>query len=320
MEPREELMSEDTIFDAASLTKVIATTTAVMQLIEQGKLELDAPASRWLPEFVGKGKEAITVRHLLTHTSGLRAGLPPSPAWAGADAARRLVWAQSLPDAPGTVHRYSDINFIVLGWLVEAASGRPLNEYCRAHIFEPLQMRDTAFLPPPEVTVRIAPTTLGTPRGVVHDPTARRMGGVAGSAGLFTTAPDLARFCRMMLASGELDGARILKHETVQLMTSVQIPPGIIVRRRLGWDIDSPYAGPRGAHFPIGSYGHTGWTGGSLWIDPFSQTFLILLSNRNHPTEAGSVIALRRLLGTLAAEAIPDFNFLYVPGALPPQP
>jgi CubicO group peptidase (beta-lactamase class C family) len=135
------------------------------------------------------------------------------------------------------------------------------------------------------------------------------MGGVAGHAGLFSTASDLARYARMMLNLGALDGVRIFKPETVKLMTSVQTPATITARRGLGWDIDSPYSGPRGDLFPVGSYGHTGWTGGSLWIDPFSKTFVIFLSNRNHPTEAGNVLPLRHKLGTLAAEALEDVDF-----------
>ena len=184
-------------------------------------------------------------------------------------------------------------------------------------------MTDTRFLPSAELGPRIAPTTKEGEliiRGMVHDPTARRMGGVAGHAGLFTTAADLARYCRMLLNGGELGGARVLRPATVQLMVSVQTPANVADRRGLGWDIDSGYAGPRGAHFPVGSYGHTGWTGTSLWIDPFSRTFVILLSNRNHPTEAGCGRALRRQVGTLAAEAVADFNFLYVPGALARRP
>jgi uncharacterized protein YbbC (DUF1343 family) len=155
-------------------------------------------------------------------------------------------------------------------------------------------------------------------RGVVHDPTSRRMGGVAGHAGLFVSAPDLARYARMFLNSGELENHRILKPETVALMTHPQTAEGLASRRGLGWDISSPYAGPRGKWFPLGSYGHTGWTGGSVWIDPFSKTFLIFLSNRNHPDETGSVVRLRNTLGALAAEAIKGFNFAYVPGALEP--
>jgi hypothetical protein len=183
-------------------------------------------------------------------------------------------------------------------------------------------MRDTCFNPPREKLARIAPTEVedGVPvRGVVHDPRSRRMGGVAGHAGLFFTASDLARYARMLLNFGELDGVRIFKPETVKLMTSVQTPPNVTSRRGLGWDIDSGYSGPRGKIFPLGSYGHTGWTGTSLWIDPFSKTFVIFLSNRNHPTEKGNVGALRAKLGTLAAEAVADFNFAYVPGALAPR-
>jgi uncharacterized protein YbbC (DUF1343 family)/CubicO group peptidase (beta-lactamase class C family) len=320
VEPQREVMTEETIFDAASLTKVIATTSAVMRLIEQGRLELEAPVSRYLPEFTGSGKESITVRQLLTHTSGLRAGLSLAQPWSGPEAALALACAEPLPDAPGTIHRYSDINFIVLGELVRRVSGQALDGFCAKEFFEPLKMSDTSYRPAEAVQPRIAPTQRQADGSVlrreVHDPTARRMGGVAGHAGLFTTASDLARFCRMLLNGGELEGARIFKPETVALMTRVQTPEGL-ARRGLGWDIDSPYAGPRGGWFPVGSYGHTGWTGASLWIDPFSGCFVIFLSNRNHPTEAGNVIPLRRMLGTLAAEAIRDFNFLHVPGALP---
>src|SRR6185369_14437107 len=152
---------------------------------------------------------------------------------------------------------------------------------------------------------------------LVHDPTARKMGGVAGHAGLFTTAPDLARFARMLLNDGELDGVRLWTPQTSKLMTSPQTFTDLNVIRGLGWDIDSDYSGPRGKWFPLGSYGHTGWTGTSIWVDPLSQSFILFLSNRNHPTESGNVIALRRQLGTLAGEAISDFNFAYVPGALP---
>jgi uncharacterized protein YbbC (DUF1343 family)/CubicO group peptidase (beta-lactamase class C family) len=321
LEPAREAMSAETVFDAASLTKVIATTTAVLQLSERGALSLDARVSEILPEFRGAGKEAITLRQLLTHTSGLRAGLPSKPAWSGAAEALARACAEPRPDPPGTVFRYSDLNFILLGEVVRRVSGRALDVYCAAEIFGPLRMRDTGFLPGEKA--RVAPTerlTDGVLRGVVHDPTARRMGGVAGHAGLFTTAADLARFARMLLGGGELEGVRVLRAETVAAMTRVQTPAAVAARRGLGWDIDSPYALPRGAWFPIGSFGHTGWTGTSLWIDPFSHTFVIFLSNRNHPTESGNVSALRRALGTLAAEAVRDFNFLHVPGALPWQP
>lgn len=320
--PAPEPMSPDTIFDAASLTKVVACTPAIMLLVERGQISLDAPVRKYLPEFTGGGKEAITVRHLLTHTSGLRPGIETRSDWAGKRAALRKVSAEKVQTAPGTAFRYSDINFIVLGAVVERVSRKPLEDFVASEIYGPLKMRDTAYLPPESKRSRIAPTEVvnGTPyRGVVHDPTARKMGGVAGHAGLFTTAADLARYARMLLNLGELDGVRLFKPDTVRLMTSVQTPPAVPARRGLGWDIDSSYSGPRGRLFPLGSFGHTGWTGTSLWIDPFSRSFVIFLSNRNHPSEEGSVLALRARLGTLAAEAIKDFNFASVPGALPPR-
>lgn len=323
--PKREPMTEDTVFDMASLTKVVATTPAIMLLVERGEVALDAPVAAYIPEFTGGGKESVTVRQLLTHTSGLPPDIETKSDWRGEAAAIQKACAEKLQSKPGTVFRYSDINFLLLGEIVQRVSGMPLELFVQREIFGPLKMKNTCFLPLRHKKIkllRIAPTEVinGKPwRGVVHDPTARKMGGVAGHAGLFSTASDLARYARMMLNLGELDGVRIFKPETVRLMTSVQTPPGMAVRHGLGWDIDSPYAGPRGSLFPIGSYGHTGWTGGSLWIDPFSKTFVIFLSNRNHPTEAGSVIALRRQLGTLAAEAVIGFDFGNVSGALKPE-
>ncbi len=320
--PQPEPMTEDTIFDLASLTKVIATTPAVMQLVERGQIRLDAPVCTYLPEFTGGGKETVTIRELMTHTSGLRPDLSRNPDWTGYDTAIKKACAETLIHPPGTAFVYSDINFFLLGEIVRRVSGRPLDVYTAEEIFGPLKMTDTGFNPPKSKLPRIAPTEVvnGVPfRGVVHDPTARRMGGVAGHAGLFTTASDLARFCRMLLNGGELDGVRVLKAETVKLMTSVQTPPAVAARRGLGWDIDSPYAGERGDLFPLGGYGHTGWTGGSVWMDPFSRTFLIFLSNRNHPSESGNVLPLRHRLATLAAEAVIGFDFQNVPGALPPR-
>jgi uncharacterized protein YbbC (DUF1343 family)/CubicO group peptidase (beta-lactamase class C family) len=317
--PKVEPMTEDTIFDAASLTKVVACTPAVMLLIESGKIQIDAPIHNYIPEFTGGGKEAVTIRHLLTHTSGLRGDIETKSDWHGQAAAIEKACEEKLLNRPGTVFRYSDINFFLLGDIVRRVSGTPLEEFVAHEIYRPLKMSDTGYLPPASKLPRIAPTEVvdGKPyRGVVHDPTARHMGGVAGHAGLFFTAADLARYSRMMLNDGKLGAKRIFKPETVKLMTSVQTPEVISDRRGLGWDIDSGYAGPRGKIFPIGSYGHTGWTGPSLWIDPFSKSFVIFLSNRNHPDETGNILALRRKLGTLAAEAIPDFNFAYVPGAL----
>jgi uncharacterized protein YbbC (DUF1343 family)/CubicO group peptidase (beta-lactamase class C family) len=319
--PALEPMTIDTIFDVASLTKVVACTPAVMLLVERGHIQLDARVCQYLPEFTGEGKEEITVRQLMAHLSGLRGDVETKSDWTGQQTAIRKACEEKLLTKPGTAFRYSDINFFLLGEIVQRVAEVPLEQFVEREIYRPLQMPDTGFLPPASWLDRIAPTEAidGKPwRGVVHDPTARKMGGVAGHAGLFTTAADLARYARMLLREGELDGVRIFKPETVRTMTSVQTPASFHLRRGLGWDIDSSYSGPRGKLFPLGSYGHTGWTGTSLWIDPFSQTFVIFLSNRNHPSEAGSVLPLRARIGTLAAEAIPDFNFTYVPGALPP--
>ena len=305
--PAPEPMTEDTIFDAASLTKVAATTPAVLLLIQRGQIKLDATVATYLPEFTGEGRETVTVRELLTHTSGLPPDLETKTDWYGQPEGLRKACAEKLDSRPGTVFNYSDINFFLLGQIVQRVSGQPLEVFVHREIYLPLKMNDTGYLPPAAERPRIAPTEVvdGKPwRGVVHDPTARKLGGVAGHAGLFTTASDLARYSRMLVNGGKLDGVRLFTPETVKLMTTVQTPPDMSAKRGLGWDIDTGFSGPRGTKFPIGSYGHTGWTGGSLWIDPVSRTFVIFLSNRNHPTEAGNVLALRHRLGTLAAEAV----------------
>ena len=329
--PAREAMTEDTIFDAASLTKVVACTPAVMLLVERGKINLNAAVTNYIPEFTGAGRDEITVRQLLTHVSGLPPDIETKTDWHGQVEAIRMACAIPLQSPSGRTFKYSDINFFLLGEIVQRVSGTPLEIFAQREIFQPLKMRDTGYLPPPEKLFRIAPTevverraparqvggleleqaepVLGAPlRGIVHDPTARHMGGVAGHAGLFLTANDVARYARMLLNLGELDGVKIFQPATVRLMTSVQTPPEISAQRGLGWDIATNFSGPRGEIFPIGSYGHTGWTGGSVWIDPVSKTFVIFLSNRNHPTEAGSVGALRHQLGTLAAEAIVGDN------------
>jgi CubicO group peptidase (beta-lactamase class C family) len=303
VEPTAEPMTEETIFDVASLTKVVATTTAVMLLVESEQVKLAEKVQTYLPEFTGDGREQITVRQLLTHTSGLRPDLPPGGP-TGYEATLDRVFRERPTTAPDAAFRYSDLNFILLGAIVARVSGKPLNEFCAERIFGPLQMSDTLFRPPAALLARIAPTTRETPRGRVHDPTAQLMGGVAGHAGLFTTTADLARFARMLLGHGSRESVHLLRPETVRLMTTVQSPATLADHRGLGWDIDSRFSGPRGTIFPIGSYGHTGWTGGSLWIDPASDTFVIFLSNRNHPTEAGNVIKLWKVIGTLAAEAV----------------
>ena len=300
-------MTDDTIFDSASLTKVIATAPAIMLLAERDKLRLDDKVDHWITNFKAHGKGAVTIRHLLTHTSGLRPSLSSKPTWSGLAKAIVLAKEEKLTAQPGTKFRYSDINFILLGEIVQLASGQLLDEFTSKHIYQRLGMRDTGFLPPFKQRSRVAPTERVDGEilhGIVHDPTARRMDGVAGHAGLFTTAADLSRFAQMMLNGGKLNGRRIFKSETVQLMTSVHTPKGMKAKRGLGWDIDSPYSSPRGNHFKIGGYGHTGWTGGSLWVDPATRTIVILMASRTHPDGKGNVIALRREVATLAAEAL----------------
>jgi len=319
VEPETLPMTADTIFDGASLTKVIATTPAIMRLVERGQLRLDDRVSRWIPGFEANVKGAVTVRQLLTHTSGLRPVLSAKPAWVGVPRAIALAKAERLTTQPDTNFRYSDINFILLGEIVRLASGQRLDEFAATHLFHPLGMRDTGFLQPLAKRGRTAPTERVDGKllhGVVHDPTARRMGGVAGHAGLFTTAADLSRFARMMLNGGQLDGRRVLKKETVELMTSVHTPGDMKTKRGLGWDIDSPYSSPRGNHFAVGGYGHTGWTGGSLWIDPATRTIVILLTSRTHPDGKGNVIALRREVATLTAEALRGYSFGATTGVL----
>ena len=318
--PTAEPMGGDTIFDAASLTKVMATAPSMMLLIERGQVRLGDTVRAHIPEFQGEGTDGITILHLLTHTSGLRPGLSAKPDWSGYDAGIALACVEKATNAPGTTFRYSDINFILLGEIVQRVSKRKLHEFAADEIYAPLGMRDTGYLPSTNQLVRIAPTEQtgdGMLRGVVHDPTSRRMGGVTGHAGLFTTASDLARFARMMINDGELDGVRVFKPETIKLMTSVQSPEAVLSRRGLGWDIDSPYSRPRGMVFPRGSYGHTGWTGTALWIDPFSKTFWVLLSNRVHPDGKGNVLSLYFTLGTLAAKAVEGFDFAQVQNTLP---
>lgn len=323
--PEEETMTKDTIFDLASLTKVVAGTPAIMILIERGQVKLDEPVHTYIPEFTGDGREKVTVRQLLTHTSGLLPDIETSTDWHGKAAAIKKACAEKLRSKPGTVIRYSDVNLFMAGEIVERVSGCKLEDFVQKEIYQPLKMVDTGYLPPAEKLSRIAPTEYdpnksgSVLRGVVHDPTARHMGGVAGHAGLFSTAHDLARYARMLLNEGTLDGVQIFKPETVRLMTSVQTPPEIPERRGLGWDIDSGFSRPRGVLFPRGSYGHTGWTGTCLWIDPFSKTFFIFLSNRVHPNGSGNVLPLYGTLGTLSAEAVSDFDFALVTDELPPR-
>ncbi|MGA7474750.1 MAG: serine hydrolase domain-containing protein, partial [Candidatus Sulfotelmatobacter sp.] len=304
LEPRRETMTLDTIFDLASLTKVIATTTAVMQLVEQGKVRLNDPVAKYLPEFSQNGKEDITVRQLLTHYSGLDPDLDLRTAWEGKETAYRMAFAERPEDAPGSKFSYSDVDFIVLGALVERVSGEGLDEYAARHIFARLKMMHTRFVPPVAWRAKIAPTQYDENehmlRGVVHDPTARRMGGVAGQAGLFSTGDDLAKFAQALLNGG----GGILSAQSVEKMTRPEQPPSAPVLRGFGWDIDSPFSSNRGDLLPVGGYGHTGFTGTSMWIDPTTETYIILLTNAVHPRGKGNAIALRSKVATAVAAAL----------------
>jgi uncharacterized protein YbbC (DUF1343 family)/CubicO group peptidase (beta-lactamase class C family) len=304
LDPRREPMTLDTIFDLASLTKVIATTTSVMQLAEQGKIRFNDPVSKYLPEFAQNGKEDITIRQLLTHYSGLAPDLDLTTTWEGKQTAFQMAFVEPPATTPGSGFVYSDINFIMLGALVEKISGETLDEYTEKHIFAPLKMAHTRYLPPASWRGKIAPTQYDENehmlRGVVHDPTARRMGGVAGHAGLFSTGDDLAKFAQALLRGG--DG--ILSPLMVEKMTSPETPPNAPVLRGFGWDIDSPFSSNRGDLFPVGSFGHTGFTGTSIWIDPTTETYVILLTNAVHPRGKGNAIGLRVKVATEVAAAL----------------
>ncbi len=290
-------MTSDTVFDLASLTKVVATTTAVMQLVEQGRIDLDAPAARYWRDFGLHGKSAITVRHLLTHYSGLRADLPLGRPWSGYDTAMRMLTAERPDHAPGVAYVYSDENFAVLGELVRRVSGQPLDVYCERHVFAPLGMRQTGFRPSAEMMERFAPTFAVPSAGrvpVVNDPMARRMGGVAGHAGLFSTADDLALFATVLLHGGSHRGVRVLNPESVATMIEPASPPDALHPRGLGWDLAAPFTPPEhgGARRP--SFGHTGYTGTMLWVDPASSSYVIVLTNRTHLGGRGDAQPLRR--------------------------
>jgi uncharacterized protein YbbC (DUF1343 family)/CubicO group peptidase (beta-lactamase class C family) len=318
--PAREAMTADTVFDVASLTKVIATTSCIMKLVEQGKVRLNEKITTYLPEFQG-GTSDITVRHLLTHYSGMRPDLDLEPEWSG----YQTGIAKALADRPGAPPEarftYSDINFILLGEIVHQVSGKMLPDFAREEIFAPLGMKDSMFTPPDSMRGRIAPTEMWKGRllrGVVHDPTTRYMGGIAGHAGLFSTAADLARFARMMLRGGELDGVRIFSPMTVELFTSPASPAGMSDVRGLGWDIDSRFSGNRGDLFPVGSFGHTGFTGTSIWIDPSSNSFVILLANSVHPKLRPAITSIRGRVASAAAAGL-DITRPAVPRKMQPQ-
>jgi uncharacterized protein YbbC (DUF1343 family)/CubicO group peptidase (beta-lactamase class C family) len=326
VEPVREPMTPDTIFDVASLTKVVATATSIMILVQRGKVRLKDPISRYIPELDGNGRERITIEHLLTHVSGYAPDFDLRERWTGHDEAVKRLIAEPLRNPPGTLFTYSDIGFIALGEVVGRVSGMPLDQFAKKNIFEPLKMRDTGFRPDASLQTRIAPTekrrgqlnylgdsaaNIGSEgdvwlRGQVHDPTSYRMNGVAGHAGLFSTASDLSIYCQMILNYGVYGGVRILSPASVVEMTTPRIVNSAGGTRGLGWDINTSYSSNRGDLFPLGSFGHTGFTGTSIWIDPASDMFVVFLSNRVHPDGKGDVGPLRGRVASIVAASVTD--------------
>ncbi|MEW6571152.1 MAG: serine hydrolase domain-containing protein [Nitrospirota bacterium] len=311
LKPEKIPMTTDTIFDLASLTKVVATTTAVMQLVEIGKLRLDDPVARHWPAFKTNGKRYITVRELLTHYSGLRPDLNLKPRWSGYKTAMKKIIAEKPLHPRGVIYIYGDINFIILGEIVRRVSGKALDEYCSMYIFEPLGMKDTLFKPSAILDERIAPTQYHKKKlcVYVHDPTCYNMGGVSGHAGLFSTADDLAIFAQMLLNKGSMKEARILKPQTVEQMTMPQSPLNKPEKRGLGWDIEAPLGSNRDELTPVGAYGHLGYTGTSIWIDPVTETYIIILTNCVYPDGKGNVKELRASIKSVVADALGPISY-----------
>src|SRR2546421_7106668 len=326
VEPQHEAMTTDTIFDLASLTKVVATTTSIMILIEQGKIRLSDPVVQFIPEMKGEGRDAITIEQLLTHMTGFAPDFDLRDRWSGYDEAIKRLYREPLRSPPGTRFVYSDINYIALGEVVHRVSGMMLDEFARQNIFAPLGMRDTGFRPDAKLRPRIAPTEkrrgqmnyLGDSaadagsqgeqwlRGEVHDPTSFRMNGVAGHAGLFSTADDLAIFCQMLLNGGVSNGARVLSPLTIAMMTQPHAVAESGAARGLGWDIASSFSTNKGDLVPLGSFGHTGFSDTSIWIVLASDSFVIFLSNRVHPDGKGDVGPLRGRVASIVAGSITD--------------
>ena len=309
LRPRPEPMTIDTVFDLASLTKAVATATSIMILVEEGRLTLEDSVSLFLPAFGTRGKEDITILQLATHFSGLRSGFDQDELWSGVEEALGRASREELVAVPGRRFNYSDINYIVLGAVAGKVAEMPLDEFGARRVFSPLGMEHTTFNPPASWEPRIAPTQLRDGRmlrGEVHDPTSERMGGVSGNAGLFSTAGDLAIFAQMLLNEGTYAGTRILSPLSVRRMTTNQSPPNQESWRAVGFDIRTRFSSTRGDLFPLGSFGHTGFTGTSLWIDPASQTLLIILTSRLHPDSNGNVGRLRRQVANVVAASIED--------------
>ena len=300
--PGAPALTERTMFDIASLTKVIATAPAIMKLLEQGRISLLDPLTRWFPEFVGTDREDITILNLLTHTSGLN-----DISFTGVDPLKNAIHKISIQRSgrvPGISFHYADINFILLAELVRRASGLPLDSYCRENLYTPLGMTDTMFLPPHDRSGSIAPTIGSASEpltGVVQDGNARLLGGVAGHAGLFSSALDLSRFATMILNNGKLNGVTVFNERVIPQMTAPYFYSNGNVVRGLGWDIYSPYSSPRGSNFSEWSFGHTGYSGSSIWIDPQSDLFVILLTVRLNYQDIRHINQLRSDVSTIAS-------------------
>ncbi len=314
LEPQTEPMTPDTIFDLASLTKVVATATSMMILIERGQVRLGDPVARYIPEFAEMGKRNITVEQLMTHRSGFPPDNDIKDYEQGPAKAFDNIWHLAPIAEAGSRFIYSDVNYIVLAELIRRVSGKPLDEFATENIFRPLGMRDTTFKPAARLQARIAPTEKRDDhwmRGEVHDPRAFLLGGVAGHAGVFSTADDLAIYCQMIMDHGQFRGARVLSPLGVTRMTEARPSGGNASdgnARGLGWDVMTGYSSNRGDLFPLGSFGHTGFTGTSIWIDPSSETFVVFLSNRVHPRidpkQPADVNSLRGRVASIVAASI----------------
>ena len=307
--PVHEPMTEDTIFDAASLTKVVATAPALMILAEEGRVSLSDAVATYIPEFAQNEKDKVTVLQLLTHYSGLRADLDLDTPWEGYDRGIALACAEKLVAPPGEKFIYSDINYLVLAEIAQRVSGKSLPEFTAERIYGPLGMTDTMFRPDPSLAPRIAPSESrdgAMLRGAVHDPTAARVGGAAGHAGLFTTADDLAVYGQMLINMGAFGDTRILSPLGVLAMTTPPPRGETWGERGAGFDVSSSFSSLRGDLFPIGSFGHTGFTGTSLWIDPLTETIVIVLTSRLHPDGRGNTTPLRKRIASVVAASVLD--------------
>ncbi len=303
--PDPEEMTLDTVFDLASLTKPLATASSIMVLADRGKLDLDAPAARYVPEFARAGKGGITLRQLLTHTSGLRADTPLADFELGRDVVMQRIYDAPGRVPPGRAFAYSDTGFLVLEEVVRRVSGQDLAAFSEQNVFQPLGMSQTRFLPGPEERARAAPTEERDGvwmRGQVHDPRAFLLGGVAGHAGLFSTAEDLTRYAQAMLGQGEIDGHRVWSWRTALEFFAPHDVPGAV--RALGWDVQSGYSGNRGDGWSPRAVGHGGYTGVVIWLDPARDAFVLVLSNRVHPEGNVNVNALAARIGTIATSVL----------------